>query len=125
MDMKWARQYVVIVGLILPHAAASFRGNSFGLIDFLLMLGFSPFYWGSILAFSYMYRYPIALLPPILLGYGYIFWCFGVLDWGTDAQSAFGYIWFPIYSMVPIAVGAAVGYVMDRWIRLRSPANPS
>lgn len=125
MDMNWTRQYVVIVGLILPHAAAASRGNPFALIEFLFLRGFSPFYWGSILALSYKCRHPIALLPAVLLGYGYIFWCFGVRDWGADAQSALGYIWFPMYSLVPIAIGAAVGHVIDRWIGLRPPFTRS
>lgn len=118
MRMESARQSVVLIGLAVPHVAYIFRGVGYSLGDFLFLTILGPIYWGSILAISRKYRYPLALVPSVVLGYGYVFWSLAVRDLGYDAQSALVYIWVPIYSLVPIGVGGAIGYVMDRWIGL-------
>lgn len=124
MTMRNARLIVVLIGIVLPYAARLPRGTEWleqytdiGLGGWLLFAAFNAIAWGAILALSFMYRRPASLIAPCLLGFGYLAWAHSTLDLGADAQSAIALVFIPIYALVLIAVGGAVGYIVDRKLR--------
>lgn len=69
---------------------------------------------GAILAVSFVYKRPISLVAPSLLGFGFLTWARNTLDLRVDAQAAIALIFIPICTLVPIAVGGLIGFVVDR-----------
>jgi len=129
MTMRKARILVVLVGLLLPYAARLPRGAEWlhqytdvSLGGWLFFGAFTAIAWGAILAVSFLYRQPVSLLVPSLLGFGFLAWAHYTLDLAADAQAAIALIFIPIVALAPILVGAAIGYFLDRRSRPQSAA---
>ena len=129
MTMRKARIIVVLVGLLLPYAARLPRGAEWlyqytdtGLGGWLLFGALNAIAWGAILAVSFLYRRPVSLLVPSLLGFGFLAWAHYSLDLAADAQAAIALIFIPICALAPILAGAAIGYFLERRSRLQSAA---
>lgn len=119
--MLKARLAVVLIGILLPYLARLLAGVerlsqylNADIRGWVFLQAFNAIAWGSIVAISFLYRRPLSLLAPSLLGFGYIAWAHYSLDLAADAQSALGIIFIPIYALVPIIGGGVVGYVLDR-----------
>jgi len=124
MTMRNARFILVLVGVLLPYAARLPHGIEWlqqytdeSLGGWLFFAAFNAIAWGAILAISFMYRRPASLVAPCLLGFGFLTWAHTALDLRADAQAAIALIFIPIYALVPIAVGGAIGYIVDRRLR--------
>ncbi|WP_426701385.1 hypothetical protein ACPPVV_18850 [Rhodanobacter sp. Col0626] len=125
MTMRNARFILVLVGVLLPYAARLPRGIGWlqqytdtGMGGWLFLSAFNAIAWGAMLAISFMYRRPASLVAPCLLGFGFLAWAHGTMDLGADAQAALALVIIPIYALLPIAVGGAIGYIVDRrWRR--------
>lgn len=124
MTLRNARFIVVLVGVLLPYAARLPRGiewlrqytdTSPG--GWLFLAAFNAIAWGAILAISFLYRRPVSLVAPSLLGFGFLAWAHATLDLSADAQAAISLVTIPIYALVPIAIGGAIGYIVDRRMR--------
>ncbi|MFO3706717.1 hypothetical protein ACI6Q5_17475 [Xanthomonas codiaei] len=129
MTLGNARVLLVLIGLVLPYAARLPGGMDWlgqytdtGVGGWLLLGGFNAIAWGALLGISFLYRRPIALLVPCLIGFGALAWAHASLDLRADAQSALALIFIPIYALLPIAIGGVLGYLLDR--RLRRSATP-
>jgi hypothetical protein len=124
MTMRNARFIVVLVGVLLPYAARLPRGIEWlrqytdaSPGGWLFFAAFNAIAWGAMLAISLMYRRPVSLLAPSLLGFGFLAWAHATVDLKADAQAAIALVFIPIYALVPIAIGGAMGYVVDRRMR--------
>lgn len=121
MTMRNSRFIVVLIGVLLPYAARLPHGaewlrqyTNMGFDGWLFFGALNAIAWGAILAISFMYRRPASLIAPCLLGFGYLAWAHSTLDLRADAQAGIALIFIPIYALVPIVVGGAIGYVVDR-----------
>jgi len=117
----------VIFGILLPYAARLPRGMDWlsqyiypGLEGWLLFGAVNAIAWGALLAVSFLYQRPASLIAPAVLGYGFLAWAHFSLDLRADAQAAVALFFIPIYALVPIAVGAVVGWAVDRRLRRSS-----
>jgi len=122
--MRVARGVVVIAGILVPYLARLLPGGGGvgpyvqqGLSAVLFLEVFNVIAWGSIVACSVLYRHPAALLPPALLGFGYVGWGHYVLDLSANAQAGGAIVLIPVYALPFIAVGGGGGYFLDRWWR--------
>jgi len=129
MTMRKARLIVMLAGILLPYAARLPRGIGWlqqytdnGIGAGLFLGAFNAIAWGAIIAVSFLYKRPSSLWAPALLGFGFLAFAHYSLDLAADAQAAIGLVFIPIYALVPIAVGAIVGYFMDRAGRVASAA---
>ncbi|KRB05108.1 hypothetical protein [Lysobacter sp. Root690] len=129
MTMRKARLLVMLVGILLPYAARVPRGIGWlqqytdnGIGAWLFMGAFNAIAWGAIIAVSFLYKRPSSLWAPVLLGFGFLAFAHYSLDLAADAQAAIALVFIPLYALVPIAIGAIVGYFMDRSARLASAA---
>ena len=128
--MNKARLAVALVGILLPYAARLPRGaewigqyTSSGLGGALFLGGFNAIAWGSILLVSLLYRRPASLLVPAIGGFGFLAWAHYNLDLASDAQAAIALVFIPIYAVPVIAVSGAIGYLLDRRLRVRGAAD--
>jgi hypothetical protein len=119
--MRKLRIAIVVFGIMLPYLARLLRGldwfrqyTDLGLPAFLFIQGFNALAVGSIVGLSFWYRRTSSLLLPAVFGFGWLAWAHGTLDLKSDAQAAIGLAIIPIYALVPIAVLAAIGFVVDR-----------
>lgn len=103
--MRTFRIAIALVGIALPYAARIPRGAA----------------W---LEISFMFRRRATLLIPCVAGFGFLAWARFILDLASDAQAAIALIFIPLYAVVPIAAGTAIGYVLDRRMRRRD-ADPT
>lgn len=129
MTMGKARLTVILVGILLPYAARLPRGVDWlqqytnnGIGGWLFLAGFNAIAWGAIVAVSFLYKRPSSVWAPALLGFGFLAFAHYSLDLAADAQAAVALAFIPIYALVPIALGAIVGYFMDRATRLSDAA---
>jgi len=129
MRMRNARIAIVLLGLVLPYMARLPRGIEWlqqytdtSLGSWLFLGAFNAIAWVAILACSFMYLRPSSLIGPCLLGFGFLAWAHNTLDLSADAQAAIGLIFIPIYALLPIAIGGAIGYVLDRRLRRNDAA---
>ena len=76
--------------------------------------------WGAILIASLFYQRPVSLLVPSVLGFGFLAYAHYTLDLAADAQAGVALIFIPIYALVPITVGAIIGYIVDRIVRRKA-----
>ncbi|AZR21090.1 hypothetical protein [Xanthomonas vasicola] len=121
MTLASARFLLVLTGVVLPYAARLPFGLEWlqqytdtGAGGWLLLVGFNAIALGALLGISFLYRRPIALLVPCLIGFGALAWAHATLDLRADAQSALALIFIPIYALLPTAVGGALGYLLDQ-----------
>lgn len=119
--MQKLRIAVMVFGIFLPYLARVPRGLAWlndytagGLGGFLLIGVFNAIAWGSISALSFWYRQPTSLLFPAAFGFSYLAWAHFSLDLKADAQAAIALAFIPIYALLPMSVGALIGYVVDR-----------
>lgn len=129
MTMRKARVIVMLVGILLPYAARLPRGIGWlgqytdtGIGGGLFLSAFNAIAWGAIIAASLLYKRASSVWAPALLGFGFLAFAHYSLDLAADAQAALGLVFIPIYALAPIAIGAIVGYFMDRSARLPSAA---
>lgn len=113
MTLASARFLLVLTGVVLPYAARLPFGLEWlqqytdtGAGGWLLLVGFNAIALGALLGISFLYRRPIALLVPCLIGFGALAWAHATLDLRADAQSALALIFIPIYALLPTAVAA-------------------
>ncbi|MCK6474015.1 MAG: hypothetical protein L6R28_20015 [Planctomycetes bacterium] len=127
--MKKARIIIALVGIFLPYLVRVPRGvawveqytdSSVG--GFLFIGAFNAIAWGTIVALSFLFSRPAPLLIPCALGFGFLTWAHYTLDLASDAQAAIALILIPIYALLPIALGGAFGYVLDRRLRRHNHA---
>ncbi len=123
--MTRARWLVVATGVALPYLARLPGGLDWlrqytdaGLGGALLLGGFNAIAWGAIVGISLAYRHARSLLAPALAGFGALAWAHATLDLRADAQAAIALVFLPIYALLPIAIGGAVGYAIDRRLRV-------
>jgi hypothetical protein len=64
----------------------------------------------------------MAYIFPSLFGFGFLAWAHYSLDLAADAQAAIALVFIPIYALLPIGIGGAIGYVVDRRLRSRNAA---
>ncbi|MGO1070408.1 hypothetical protein [Lysobacter sp. CA199] len=121
MTMLRARLIVMFVGIALPYAARLPRGigwleqyTQHDIGAWLFLQAFNAVAWGAIVAVSLLYKRPSSVLGPALPGFGFVAFAHYSLDLAADAQAALGLVFIPIYALVPIALGAVAGYVIDR-----------
>lgn len=126
MTLGRARWAVVIAGILLPYLVRVPRGWHFlsqyldtSLAGHLLLGGCNAIAWGAILLASLAYRYPASVLAPALAGFGFLAYAHFGLDLASDAQAPIALVFIPIYALLPIAIGAILGYVIDRLLRRR------
>ena len=122
--MRKARWLVFFIGMILPYIARIPRGlewlrqyTDVGLGGWLLLGAFNAIAWGAILCASLFYRRPQSLLWPSIPGFGFLAYAHYSLDLSADAQAAVALIFIPIYALVPVFIGAVIGYIADRMAR--------
>jgi hypothetical protein len=127
MNLRHARIALVIFGIVLPYLARLPRGTDWlsqytypDLQGWFLFGAVNAIAWSALLAVSFLYERPASLILPAMLGYGFLAWAHFSLDLRADAQAAVALLFIPIYALVPIAVGAVVGYAVDRWLRRSS-----
>jgi hypothetical protein len=126
MTLGRARWTVVIVGILLPYLVRVPRGWHLlsqyldtSLAGALLLAGCNAIAWGAILLATLAYRHPVSVLAPALAGFGFLAYAHFGLDLASDAQAPIALVFIPIYALLPIAIGAIVGYVIDRILRRR------
>ncbi|WP_280553603.1 hypothetical protein [Halomonas sp. 25-S5] len=124
MTMRKARFIIVLFGIVLPYLARLPRGTEWlgqytdmGVGGWLFFGALNAIAWGCILALSFIYERPVSLLAPCILGFGFLAWAHGTLDLSADPQAAIALIMIPVYALVPIAVGGALGYALDCMLR--------
>jgi hypothetical protein len=129
MTMRKARLIVMLVGILLPYAArlprglqwlGQYTGESIG--AWLFLGAFNAIAWGAIIAASFLYKRPSSLWAPALLGFGFLAFAHYSLDLAADAQAAVALVFIPIYALVPIALGAVIGFFVDRTMRRQEAA---
>lgn len=129
MTMRKARLIVMLAGILLPYAARLPRGlqwlgqytdESIG--AWLFLGAFNAIAWGAIIAASFLYKRPSSLWAPALLGFGFLAFAHYSLDLAADAQAAVALVFIPIYALVPIALGAVIGFFVDRTMRRQEVA---
>jgi hypothetical protein len=125
MSMRTARLAIALVGIFLPYLARIPRGRAWlaqytdvGIEGWLVFGAFNAIAWGAILLVSRAYRRPVSLVAPAGLGFAFLAWGHNALDLDEDAQSAIGLVLLPVYALVPIAAGGALGYAIDRSLRV-------
>jgi hypothetical protein len=121
MTMRNARIAIAVVGILLPYMARLPGGMDWlhqytdvSFFGFLFFGVFNAIAWGGILAFSFVYKRPIYLIFPALFGFGSLAPVHYWIDLSADAQSALLLVFVPIYALVPIGIGGAIGYLLDR-----------
>ena len=122
--MNFFRIGIAIVGILLPYAVRIPRGLDWlqqythtDIGGYLFFGAFNAVAWGSLVALSFIFRRPGPFLIPCLLGFAFLGWAHYNLDLASDAQAAVALIFIPIYTLVPIAIGAVIGYVVDRRLK--------
>jgi hypothetical protein len=93
-----------------------------GVKGFLFFAALNALVWGSIVAISSLYRRPIALVFPCLLGFGFLACAHYTLDLSSDPQAALALAYIPIYALPFVAVGSVIGYLVDRRLRRNDAA---
>jgi len=121
MTMRKARWFVALAGVLLPYVVRLPGGldwlqqyTDVGPGGWLFLGAFNAIAWGAIVLASLFYRRPSSLLLPSVLGFGFLAYAHYSLDLSADAQAGVALVFIPIYALAPIAVGAVIGYVIDR-----------
>lgn len=119
--MNTARVLIALIGVLLPFAVRLLGGIDWlrqytdndpsGLL-FISAMNAPP--WLTLLGLTFLYRTPVAMVAPCVLTFGFLAWANFSIDLLSDAQAAIGLVFFPILAIPFLAVGALVGYVIDR-----------
>jgi len=115
------RWLLVVLGVVLPYAAQLANGdggNGLAYLDsgwqgnaFVLALG--AVLWLPLLGLTCLYRYPKSIVWPAVMGLGFAFWLHLSVDLSADAQAGLAVVMVPVLSLVPLAIGAVIGWGMD------------
>jgi hypothetical protein len=115
------RFLIAITGILLPYLVRLPRGGAWvaqytdvGLGGLLFLNACNVIAWGSLVLISFFFRRPGPLLLPCLAGFAFLGWAHHTLDLAADAQAAIALVFIPIYALLPIAIGSALGIVVDR-----------
>ncbi len=126
MTLKHARILIIAIGILLPYLSRLPGGSAWlsqyldtDVGGFLFLAAFNAIAWGSLLAISFIYRFLLSLLVPCLTGFGFLAWSHYTLDLSSDAQASLALMFIPIFTLLPIAIGAVVGYLIDIYLRKR------
>jgi len=121
--MLATRILIAVVGILFPYLARLPGGTAWmgqytsgGVAGFLLLGAFNTIAWGSMLALSFLFYRPASLLFPCLAGFAFLGWAHYSLDLAADAQAAIALVFIPVFALVPIAIGGALGYPLDRYL---------
>jgi hypothetical protein len=127
--MYKARWLVVVTGVLLPYIARLPRGldglrqyTDAGAAGSLFLGAFNAIAWGAILLASRSCRRPSSLLWSVIPGFGFLAYAHYSLDLSADAQAGIALVFIPIYALVPIAAGAVIGYLVNRYTGRRNTA---
>ena len=127
--MRRARIIVALVGVFLPYAVRLPRGIAWleqyidvSIGGYLFFGAFNAIAWGAIIGLSFLYERAESVIAPSIFGFGFLAWAHSSLDLAADAQSAIALVLIPIYGLLPIAIGGAIGDVFDRRLRRRDAA---
>lgn len=120
-NVNVTRIIIAITGILLPYLVRLPRGGAWvaqytdvSLGGLLFFSAFNAIAWGSIILLSFRFRRPGPLLLPWLAGFAFLGWAHHSLDLAADAQAAIALVFIPIYALLPIAIGGALGIVVDR-----------
>lgn len=129
MTMSKARFLIVVFGILVPYLARLPGGSAWlvqytngGLLSWLLIGAFNAIAWGCLVALSFKYARPVALLVPCIFGFSFLAWAHSTVDLSADAQAAIALVIIPVYALVPIGIGGALGYIVDRILRRKERA---
>lgn len=129
MTMSQARFLVVVFGILVPYLARLPGGSAWlaqytdgGFLSWLLIGVLNAIARGCLVALSFNYERPVALLVPCTFGFGFLAWAHSTVDLSADAQAAVALVIIPIYALVPIRIGGALGYIVDRVLRRKERA---
>lgn len=133
LGMVWA--LIVIFGVLLPYlgmlpAALARGGGSAALraslapraIAFLEIT--TAFIWVPIVAGTLLFRWPLAAVVSAAIGFAFAVYGYVSLGFSTDAQTAIGYVFVPVFSAPLVVVGWVIGFVIDRYLRRRAARTP-
>ncbi|MFP7723646.1 hypothetical protein [Lysobacter sp. A3-1-A15] len=119
--MTHARRAIVVTGVLLPYLARLPGGlewlaqyTAAGALGFLLLGVLNAITWGSVLAWTAVYRRPALLVLPAAAGFGFAGYWHYTLDLASDPNAAIGVAVIPFWSLVPVALAGGVGYLLDR-----------
>lgn len=122
--MLKARFAIIIIGIFIPYLARLPSGLDWlmqylqgGLPGILLMQFLNAITWGSILAWTTIYKRPLFLLFPAVAGFACAGYWHNMLDLGSDPNAAIGLIIIPFYTLVPIGIAGGVAYILDRFLK--------
>ncbi|MEO8748587.1 MAG: hypothetical protein ABI379_13180 [Rhodanobacter sp.] len=128
MTMHQARILVALVGIFVPYLARLPGGAAWlmqyldmGLGGFVFLSICNSVTWGSILTLGNLYRRTVSLLFPAVIGLGFLAWSHGRLDLRSDPQASLGLMFIPIDALLPILLGSAIGFAVDRHLTSRRP----
>ena len=130
--MKLVRCLLVVVGFALPYLARLPRGAAWlqqythlsGLSGFLFLSAFNAIPVIAMLALTFVYRKRSSALFPAAAGFAFLGWHHAQLDLSADAQAAIALIFIPIYALAPIALGAGLGFLFDRFCTRHETGSP-
>lgn len=121
--MTTSRIAIAIFGILFPYLARVPGGTAWveqytdkGASAFLLLGAFNAIAWGSMIALSFLFHRPVSLLFPCCAGFAFLGWAHFNLDLAADAQAAVALVFIPVFALLPIAVGGAFGYGLDRYL---------
>lgn len=123
------RWTLVVIGVLLPYVAQLGNGAGWQMyVDsgwqgnvFLLALG--AVLWLPLLGLTCCYRYRSSIWWPAALGLGFAFWAHVSVDLSADAQAGLAVVMIPLLSLVPLSIGALIGWGMDLRARRKAALN--
>ena len=124
------RWLLVALGVLLPYVAQ--LGNGQGLQVYLdsgwqgnlFALAMGAVLWLPLLGLTWLYRFPKFIWWPAALGLGFAFWAHVSIDLAADAQAGLAVVMIPVLSLVPLAVGALIGWWQDARARRNALLKP-
>jgi len=140
--MDAARIIIVIVGVLVPYLARivfpyimpeilvsqRFPGlvhtpaqwlkqyTDTGLAGHLFLSALNLIPIAALVLLSFDYKSPWSLLIPSVLGLGFLAHEHGTLDLASSSTASLGLLFIPIWALLPILIGAVIGYAVDKWL---------
>lgn len=127
--LRWRRirWTLVLLGVLLPYVAQLGHARGWqlymdsGWAGHLLLAGMGAVLWLPLWALTWCYQDTKSIWPPAVLGLGAAFWMHVSVDLTADAQAGLAVVMVPLLALVPLAVGALMGWGMD--VRARRKAR--
>jgi hypothetical protein len=130
--MNGVRVIIAITGILLPYLVRIPRGSlwvaqytNISAFGYLFFGAFNAIAWGSVIAWSFLYRRAFLLIFPAVFTFGFLGYMHYRLDLAADPQAAIGVIFIPIYSIPFSVVGGVIGYFIDRRLKNYDKTHPS